>query len=54
MALSLHPYITGAPHRIGYLERFLAYVRDKPGVLLWTGEQILDRYRSQPSKSIGP
>ncbi len=47
MALSLHPYITGAPHRIGYLESFLAHLNDKPGVLLWTGEQILDWYRSQ-------
>ena len=48
MALSLHPYITGVPHRIGYLERFLAHLRDHSGVLLWTGEQILDWYRSQP------
>ncbi len=47
MALSLHPYITGAPHRIGYLESFLTYLSDKPGVLMWTGEQILDWYRSQ-------
>jgi len=47
MAISLHPYITGVPHRIGYLESILAYIRDKPGVLMWTGEQILDWYRAQ-------
>ena len=47
MAISLHPYITGAPHRIGQLETFLSYLNDKPGVLMWTGEQILDWYRSQ-------
>ena len=47
MAISLHPYITGAPHRIGQLESFLSYLNDKPGVLMWTGEQILDWYRSQ-------
>jgi peptidoglycan/xylan/chitin deacetylase (PgdA/CDA1 family) len=46
MALSLHPYITGAPHRIGYLESFLAYINDKPGVLMWRGEQICDWYRA--------
>ena len=23
MAISIHPYITGAPHRIGYLDRLL-------------------------------
>ncbi len=34
MALSLHPYITGVPHRIGYLESFLGHLRDQPGVLL--------------------
>ncbi len=47
MALSLHPYITGAPHRIGYLESFLAHFRDRPGVLRWTGAEILDWYRGQ-------
>ena len=46
MAISLHPYITGAPHRIGQLETFLSYLNDKPGVLMWTGEQILEWYRS--------
>ena len=50
MAISLHPYITGAPHRIGQLETFLSYLNDKPGVLMWTGEQILNWYRSQHPK----
>ena len=50
MAISLHPYITGAPHRIGQLETFLSYLNDKPGVLMWTGEQILDWYRYQHPK----
>ena len=50
MAISLHPYITGVPHRIGQLETFLSYLNDKPGVLMWTGEQILDWYRSQHPK----
>ena len=50
MAISLHPYITGAPHRIGQLETFLSYLNDKPGVLMWTGEQIVDWYRSQHPK----
>jgi len=47
MAISLHPYITGAPHRIGYLESLLAYMAEKPGVLMWTAEQIHDWYRNQ-------
>jgi peptidoglycan/xylan/chitin deacetylase (PgdA/CDA1 family) len=49
MAVSVHPYITGVPHRIGYLERLYAHFRSKPGVLLWTGEQILDWYRQARS-----
>jgi allantoinase len=50
MAISVHPYITGVPHRIGYLEKLYEYIRSRPGVLLWTGEQICDWYKnaSQP------
>src|SRR5256885_16433420 len=46
MAISVHPYITGVPHRIGYLERLYGYIGARPGVLMWTGEQILDWYKS--------
>jgi peptidoglycan/xylan/chitin deacetylase (PgdA/CDA1 family) len=45
MAISIHPYLTGVPHRIGYLEELYAHVLKHPGVLMWTGEQILDWYR---------
>ncbi|HEX4928741.1 MAG TPA: polysaccharide deacetylase family protein [Burkholderiales bacterium] len=45
MAISVHPYITGVPHRIAYLEKLYAYITSRPGVMLWTGEQILDWYR---------
>jgi peptidoglycan/xylan/chitin deacetylase (PgdA/CDA1 family) len=45
MAIAVHPYITGVPHRIGYLERVLAYLRQHQGVLFWTGSQIVDWYR---------
>jgi peptidoglycan/xylan/chitin deacetylase (PgdA/CDA1 family) len=44
MAISVHPYITGVPHRIGYLERLYEYIGQRPGVLMWTGEEILDWY----------
>jgi len=46
MAISLHPYITGAAHRIKYLEELYAYISEKPGVKMWTGEQVLDWYKS--------
>jgi allantoinase len=44
MAISVHPYITGVPHRIVYLERLYEYIRQRQGVALWTGEEILDWY----------
>ena len=45
MAISLHPYVSGVPHRIGYLEELYRYITSKPGVNMWTGEQILDWYK---------
>ncbi len=51
MAISVHPYITGAPHRIRYLDALLAYIRENGGALFMTGEEILDWYREQiPAK----
>jgi peptidoglycan/xylan/chitin deacetylase (PgdA/CDA1 family) len=44
MAISVHPYISGVPHRIAYLERLYEYILQRPGALIWTGEQILDWY----------
>jgi peptidoglycan/xylan/chitin deacetylase (PgdA/CDA1 family) len=50
MAISVHPYISGVPHRIGYLDKLYEYILQRPGVKMWTGEQILDWYirASQP------
>ena len=47
MAISVHPYVTGTPHRIGHFERLLAYVKAKPGVVVRTGAQIAEWYRAQ-------
>ena len=44
MAVSLHAYITGAPHRIRYLEQLYEHIRSRSDVLMWTGEQILNWY----------
>ncbi len=44
MALVVHPYIMGAPHRLKYFRNIFAKIRKKRGVLFWTGEQILDWY----------
>jgi allantoinase len=44
MALVVHPYIMGAPHRAKYYRRALEDIRAREDVLFWTGEQILDWY----------
>jgi allantoinase len=44
MALVVHPYIMGAPHRLKYYRKALKSIRKQSDVLFWTGEQILDWY----------
>jgi peptidoglycan/xylan/chitin deacetylase (PgdA/CDA1 family) len=46
MAIAVHPYISGVPHRIKYFEQMYAYMTRRPGVLFWKGEEVLDWYRS--------
>ncbi len=53
MAISLHPYITGAPHRIRYLEELYRHILDRPDVLIWTGAEIADWYRGEIAKAGG-
>ena len=46
MALAVHPYISGVPHRIKYFEAVYDYMRKKPGVWFTTGEEIYEWYRA--------
>src|SRR5262249_47536470 len=41
MAISVHPYIMGAPHRTKYFHRIVETIRKQRDVLFWTGDQIL-------------
>jgi allantoinase len=50
MAISIHPYITGVPHRIRYLEELLDYVIGHDGVVTMTASQIGDWYRGQMTR----
>jgi peptidoglycan/xylan/chitin deacetylase (PgdA/CDA1 family) len=50
MGISVHPYLSGVPHRIKYYEQALDYVLGHEGVLVWTGDQILDWHLSQKAK----
>jgi peptidoglycan/xylan/chitin deacetylase (PgdA/CDA1 family) len=45
MAIALHPYIIGVPHRIGALETALEYISKHEGVWWATGSEIAAAYR---------
>jgi peptidoglycan/xylan/chitin deacetylase (PgdA/CDA1 family) len=47
MAISIHPYLTGVPHRIKYLEALYDHILGHDGVVMWTGAEILDWYKAQ-------
>jgi peptidoglycan/xylan/chitin deacetylase (PgdA/CDA1 family) len=47
MALSVHPYIIGAPHRLRYFREALAHIRRRREVVFMTGAQIVDWYKGQ-------
>jgi allantoinase len=46
MALVVHPYIMGVPHRLRYFREALEHIRAKPEVAFMTGEEILDWFQS--------
>jgi peptidoglycan/xylan/chitin deacetylase (PgdA/CDA1 family) len=49
VSLAIHPYLSGQPHRIKYLEAIYDYVKKFEGVLFWNGAEILDWYKSVPN-----
>ncbi|MGO9698803.1 MAG: polysaccharide deacetylase family protein, partial [Xanthobacteraceae bacterium] len=51
MALSVHPYIMGVPHRLKYLRAVFESIRAKRDVKFWTGAQIADWYRASGPKA---
>ena len=48
MALAVHPYNSGVPHRIKYFEAVYDYMRTKKGVWFTTGEEIYEWYKLHP------
>ncbi len=44
ISIAIHPYISGQPHRIKYLEQVYDYISRFEGVLHWNGEQLLEWY----------
>ncbi len=50
MAISIHPYLTGVPHRIKYLEQLYDYILGHDDVVMWTGSEILDWYQTEMAR----
>jgi hypothetical protein len=44
MSIAVHPYLSGAAHRIAHVERTFKEILSRPGVACWSGEKILDWY----------
>ena len=44
MAICLHPFVIGVPHRIGALDSALEYICSHEGVWRATGSEIIDHY----------
>jgi peptidoglycan/xylan/chitin deacetylase (PgdA/CDA1 family) len=47
MALVVHPYIMGAPHRLKHFARIFDHIRKHDDVVFWTGETILDWFLAE-------
>jgi peptidoglycan/xylan/chitin deacetylase (PgdA/CDA1 family) len=47
MAIAIHPYISGMPHRIRHLKAAYDYINRFEGVLHWNGVQLMDWFQNQ-------
>ena len=45
MAIAVHPFVTGQPHRIGALDAALEYICSHDGVWRATGREIVEHYQ---------
>jgi allantoinase len=50
MAIAIHPYLTGVPHRIDAFAQALAYITQHERVWKATGAEIAAHYRAQTGK----
>ena len=50
MALAMHPYLSGSPHRIKYVRQTFEEILSKPGVIAWDGIKILDWFKKVVQK----
>ena len=50
MAISVHPYLTGVPHRISFFEQLLDYILKHQDVEIMTGRDIYNWYTAEVPK----
>ena len=50
LSLSIHPWMLGQPHRIGYLEKALDYITSQEGVWSAGAGQIADAFMRPPAQ----
>ena len=51
MAVAMHPYLSGAAHRIKYVRATFEHILSQSGVVCWDGEQILDWFTEEQPPS---
>jgi allantoinase len=51
MAIAIHPYLTGVPHRIDAFDAALRYIGEHGRVWKATGTEIARHYRAQAAKT---
>jgi len=51
MGIAIHPYVSGQPFRMKYLEAVYEHIAKFSGVLHWNGEQILEWYQQRPGST---
>jgi peptidoglycan/xylan/chitin deacetylase (PgdA/CDA1 family) len=51
LGIALHPFLTGAAHRIRYFDKALEYIKSHDKVWFATGEEIIHAYREQEPRT---
>jgi peptidoglycan/xylan/chitin deacetylase (PgdA/CDA1 family) len=46
LSICSHPYLSGVPHRIKYFRKIYDDLVKAPGVVFWTGDQVIDWYKT--------
>ena len=54
MAISIRPYLTGAPHRIRHIEKLYECIADQGGVVVCAGSESVDFCKGYNATSLNP